>query len=206
MVFSLLLYVIICKIFIVLKRWTSSAENFQALTLQDPFWSLLVRGKNDFFHQENQIMLITTIQFTSLILCISSLVVVFDEDVDQEQKDAPRIIFEDVSIPLDTIFQLIWLSFIWQGTTLQVLFSKTKLIVLGILAIINIAAATYSIAAGVLDFEKLAASNKSYIVFVFSMNELCNLYSYVIYFYYGLFKRYGNENDYKIGQEAEKEI
>ena len=74
MVFSLLAYLVICKLLVWLKKWHLSEEQYQFLTRQDPFWSMLVRGKNDFFHQENTIMMLTTLQLTTLSVSVYTII------------------------------------------------------------------------------------------------------------------------------------
>ena len=53
MIASMLAYLVLCKILVVCKKWKMDREEFEMFSKVDPFWNLLIHGKNDFFHQEN---------------------------------------------------------------------------------------------------------------------------------------------------------
>lgn len=210
LVFSLLVYLIICKALIVLKKMHLTPDEFEEFTYDDPFWSMLVRGKNDFFHQENQVMMISTLQITSL-----SVNIMTSHSVEQEANQQSSIwqfkdmanIFQFVVVPMSIIFIIVWITFIWQGTTLNVLFSKRKIITMTVIATIDLGCAIFSITMAIKDMQSLdKLHHKTYFIFIFIMNECCNFYSYITYFYYGMYKFMNRETEVKIGHETQKEI
>lgn len=69
---------------------------------------------------------------------------------------------------------------------------------------VDFAFAVYAITVGSIDFKRMDHGKKSYYLFVFIMNECCNIYSYFTYFYYGTFKFFSPKS--KGGLQDGKEV
>ena len=92
---------------------------------------------------------------------------------------------------IDSVFLFLSTFYVWKGTRPETLFSRNKLIAISFLALLEITLGIFT----VVQFNYASyLRNWSYepedhnIIFLFMMGELCNLYIYTKYLFFGLTK------------------
>lgn len=108
-------------------------------------------------------------------------------------------------VPLDVVFFLMWIVFVWQGTDFPSLFSHNKVLAVSFFGLIDLIFSVFTLkfSSAFLATESERTENFTFnifLVFMFCMNQLNNMYIYAIYVYYGCCK-----NNIKV-EEVNREI
>ena len=92
---------------------------------------------------------------------------------------------------VDVVFFIIYMIFVWQGTNPLKLFSKGKMVVIGVLLVaeMSLFIFTFLQLSSVSILENWRANIKEHnILFLYLMGFACNLYIYGTFLFYGICK------------------
>ena len=105
---SIILYVLQCKLFMILKRrYTAYIDS------QDPFWMLLSDNQDDFLANDNVIFVCSTLKMTSFLVTWFGFIQLYSN-----LKDFT------IDFPLNILVAILWWILIWQGTRFEIMFSR----------------------------------------------------------------------------------
>jgi hypothetical protein len=80
-IFSMMIYLILCKVYVFLKKKICSHEQIQKMNEEDPFWRIIFKGNFDILTNQNQIMICTTLQITNILVGIFSSFYIFNNEI-----------------------------------------------------------------------------------------------------------------------------
>jgi hypothetical protein len=105
-----------CRIFIKLKQLLNSKDHLDKS--EDPFWLLLTKDENDFYTNENIIMMISIIKMTTLFVESFSHLDGLDY-AEHEFEYFPTAWIVTTFYTIRSFEGLYWWYLIWSGTTHQ---------------------------------------------------------------------------------------
>lgn len=119
-------------------------KNFaRKIDQHDPFWQSLNNDQIDFLAQENLIMVFTTLSITNVLTQVFISLNHYADDTS----------YFRVQIPVNTAVYLLWVLFIWQGTSYEKFFNQINLCAWTVIVFVYIGAAIFSVMQQVTDFN-----------------------------------------------------
>ena len=184
---SLMLYILLCKLYIFAKEKTLTRQQLERADMVDPFYDLLKNSSNDFLASDNTIMMIITLQISKIVISMADMLLDDNRDIDAKWKHL--LLFR--RILLDLLIFIIYITIIWQGTSPETLFSRSKLLLIGLVAAAETAfvIATYmqyDYGAVIWDWQDDPMQHN--FIFIYIMGEVCNYYIFMVFLFYGSFK------------------
>lgn len=187
-VIILVLYLVLCRMYVSLKRLANSRESLEDLKMRDPFYALLTTSKSDFFQDENQIMRITTL---FLFCFVTTSFFMLREAFDSRNPTSPILYIGTES----TVVLIVWLCFVWRGTDYQSLFRRCNKLIMLLFVLLNLAQVIIVVVQGTTKpFQHRSHGRHEgshlNLTFLFFMIRGHNFFAILIYFYFGLVKKY----------------
>lgn len=147
--FSLMIYLLLCWVFVKVKTFFANSEDRRLLTTNDPFLNLLVHGQNDFFKQESQVMIIFTLQLTCLLVgCFQNTNIFKNFQIKEDESWSFYYKIKKFCIPINSLIIIFWMILIWQGSGYEKLFRRRNLSIMTAIIIADLVLIIYCVSDG----------------------------------------------------------
>lgn len=143
---GIMLYLIICKIFVALKKATCSPSEINAICQGEsgPFWRLIMTNEqslSDFIEKENYVMFSLSLMFGNFTFMMCCATLIFDSTTDIKAFNLPFM----MQIVLDCVIFIYFVFMVWPGTNFEVLYTRRNLLVSAIFLFLSMSLTIFGI-------------------------------------------------------------
>lgn len=216
MIGGLILYLLVSKIFLVLRMKLSSQQRIRELKRSsDPYWTLLLTQQSreaensfDFFEHDNFILETVVLMFANNMSTIFAATLIFGQIF---HAYATAFITQFV---LNFIMLVIVLAFIWKGTDVKSFYSKKNLIIIASLMAFQTTLTVWTCISNKIftpyakgeGLSRYFRNFKNDALLLITVNFVNNVWIKGEYLYYGVFKKQLDEGSLELLAEAGEKI